>query len=297
MSKSSTIIVALLLLAALCAVPFGAGCRKESDNLCIAGDLGTYRQERITAAPPGCEAHYLDPQGRHARVRVIPGQPWERPDGAVPFPFEKHTVYSQRKPDGVRVVWHKGNLVVDMFLEGRAVPQGAVLRAYLFEYRSDVADDVEVAQAEVNQLKEASRDRPKDAAVHLELARKYRKLGNTVMATQEYHIAVEADRSCYRCYLEMGALYFELKHWDLAIRALRRAAALLPEETQPHLLLGDVYYHVRNGQEAQRAYGQALKLGLTGDELQRAQGRLAELNEGKYMIEVMPGARNRPKDE
>jgi tetratricopeptide (TPR) repeat protein len=183
-----------------------------------------------------------------------------------------------------------------MLLRGLAVPQGAVLRAYLFEYRSDVTEDVEMARAEVDQLKESSRSRPKDAAVHLELARKYRKLNDTVMATQEYHIAVDADRSCYDCYLEMGTLYFELKHWDLAIRALRRAAALRPKEARPALLLGDVYYHVRNGQEAQRAYNLALNLGIGGDERKKVEGRLAELKDGKYMIEVMPGARNRPKN-
>ncbi len=284
MSKPLTIAAALLILA---------GCRKEPDSvgLCIAGNLGAYRQERIAEAPPGCEARYVDPQGRHARVRVIPGRPWEHPEGAVPFPFEKHTVYSQRKPDGVRVVWHRGDLVVDMFLEGRVVPQGAVLRAYLFEYHSDVVVDVAAARAEVNRLKESSRDRPKDGAVHLELARKHRKLGDTVMATQEYHIAVETDRSCYECYLEMGTLYFELNHWDLAIRALRRAATLLPEEAQPLRLLGDVFYHVRNGQEAQRAYGRALKLGLSGDERKRAKDRLFELKNGKYMIEALPGTR------
>jgi tetratricopeptide (TPR) repeat protein len=289
-SKSLTIAVALLVLN---------GCQEGSDpvKLCIASDLGTYRQERIVAAPPGCEALYIDSQGRKARVRVIPGRTWKSPDGGVLFPFEKHTVYSLRQPDGVRVVWHRGDLVVDMFLEGLAVPQGAVLRAYLFEYRSDVTEDVETAKAEVDQLKESSRSRPKDAAVHLELARKYRKLNDTVMATQEYHIAVDADRSCYDCYLEMGTLYFELKHWDLAIRALRRAAALRPKAPRPALLLGDVYYHVRNGQEAQRAYTQALKLGPGGDEKKRIEGRLAELKDGKYMIEVMPGARNRPKNK
>lgn len=261
----------------------------------MSGDLGTYRLESIRALKPGCEALYKDPQGLQARVRVIPGGFKQRPDGGVVFPFEKHTVYSQRKEDGVRVVWHKGDLLVDMFLQGLAVPQGAVLRAYLFEYRSDVTEDVEMARAEVDQLKESSRSRPQDAAVHLELARKYRKLSDTVMATQEYHIAVDADRSCYECYLEMGTLYFELKHWDLAVRALRRAAALRPEEARPAMLLGDVYFHVRNGQEAQRAYGLALKLGLGGDEKKRIEGRLLELKDGKYMIEVMPGARNRPK--
>ena len=272
-----------------------AGCRKEADNLCIAGDLGTYRLESVRALKPGCEAHYKDPQGRQARVRVIPGGGGQRPDGGVVFPFEKHTVYSQRKPGGVRVVWHKGDLQVDMFLQDLTVPQGAVLRAYLFEYRSDVTEDVEVARAEVSQLKEASRDRPRDAAVHLELARKYRKLNDTVMATQEYHIAVDADRTCYECYLEMGSLYFELKHWDLAIRALRRAAALRPKAPRPAMLLGDVYYHVRNGQEAQRAYRLALKLGLSGDEKKKIEGRLSQLQDGKYMIEVMPGARSRPE--
>ncbi len=274
-----------------------SGCQKESDplDLCIAGDLGTYRQEQILPAPPGCEARYVDPQGHRARVRVIPGRAWQRPDGGVPFPFEKHTVYSQRKPDGVRVVWHRGDLVVDMFLEGLAVPQGAVLWAYLFEYRSDVTEDVEMARAEVEQLKESSRSRPKDAAVHLELARKYRKLDDTVMAAQEYHIAVDSDRSCYECYLEMGTLYFQLKHWDLAIRALRRAAALRPKAAKPHLLLGDVYYHVRNGQEARRAYAKALGLGLSKEERKRAEDRQSELKSGKYMIEVMPGARDRPE--
>jgi tetratricopeptide (TPR) repeat protein len=271
------------------------GCQQKSGDLCIGGDLGTYRVESIQALKEGCEAHYVDPQGRQARVRVIPGGGGQRPDGGVVFPFEKHMVYSQRKPDGVRVVWHKGDLVVDIFLEGLAVPQGAVLRAYLFRYRSDVTDDVEVVKAEVDQLKESSRSRPKDSVVHLELARKYRKLNDTVMATQEYHIAVDADRSCYDCYLEMGTLYFELKHWDLAIRALRRAAALRPKEARPALLLGDVYYHVRNGQEARRAYNLALNLGLGGDEKKRIEGRLAELKDGKYMIEVMPGARSRPQ--
>jgi predicted negative regulator of RcsB-dependent stress response len=285
-SKSLTIALALI---GLC------GCQQEADDLCIAGDLGTYRFESVRKLPAGCEARYVDPQGRRARVRVIPGGSIQRPDGGVAFPFEKHTVYSQRQPDGVRVVWHKGDLAVDMFLQGLAVPQGAVLRAYLFEYRSDVTEEVEIARAEVDQLKESSRGRPKDAAVHLELARKYRKLNDTVMATQEYHIAVDADRSCYDCYLEMGTLYFELKHWDLAIRALRRAAALRPKEARPALLLGDVYYHVRNGQEAQRAYLRALELGLGGDEKKKVDGRLSELKDGKYMIEVMPGARNRPK--
>jgi len=273
------------------------GCRKKADDLCIDGDLGTYRLKSVRKLPAGCEAHYADPQGRRARVRVIPGGSVQRPDGGVAFPFEKHTVYSLRQPDGVRVVWHKGDLVVDMFLQGLAVPQGAVLRAYLFRYRSDVTEDVEMAKAEVDQLKETSRRRPKDSAVHLELARKYRKLNDTVMATQEYHIAVDADRSCYDCYLEMGTLYFELKHWDLSIRALRRAAALRPREPRPALLLGDVYYHVHNGQEARRAYTLALKLGLGGDEKKRVEGRLSELKNGKYMIEVMPGAHDRSKDD
>lgn len=290
MSKSLAIAVALLLLG---------GCRKESDpaGLCIAGDLGACRLERIVAEPPGCEACYLDPRGRRARVRVIPGRRWERPEGGVPFEFEKQVVYSRRQPDGVRVTWHRGDLVVDMLLEGLTVPQGAVLRAYLFEYRSDVADDVEAARAEVNRLRESSRARPRDASVHLDLARKHRRLNDTLMAAQEYHIAVEADRSCYDCYLEMGTLYFELKHWDLAIRALRRAAALRPQDSRPHLLLGDVHYHVRNGQAARRAYEKALQLGIGGDELKRAEARLFELKSGKYMIEVMPGARNRPRHQ
>jgi tetratricopeptide (TPR) repeat protein len=287
-SKSLTIISALLLFS---------GCQQKTGDLCIGGDLGTYRLEGVRALKPGCEAHYVDPQGRKARVRVIPGGSIQRPDGGVVFPFEKHTVYSQRQPDGVRVVWHRGDLVVDMFLQGLAVPQGAVLRAYLFEYHSDVTEDVEMARAEVDQLKESSRSRPQDAAVHLELARKYRKLNDTVMATQEYHIAVDADRSCYDCYLEMGTLYFELKHWDLAIRALRRAAALRPKAPRPALLLGDVYFRVRNGQEAQRAYTRALELGLGGDEKKKVEGRLLELKDGKYMIEVMPGARSRPKTQ
>ena len=287
MSKSLIIALALIGLA---------GCHQEAGDLCIQGDLGTYRFESVRKLKAGCEARYVNPQGHQARVRVIPGGSARRPDGGVAFPFEKHTVYSQRKPDGVRVVWHKGDLVVDMFLQGLAVPQGAVLRAYLFEYRSDVTEDVEMVRAEVDQLKESSRRRPKDAAVHLELARKYRKLNDTVMATQEYHISVDADHSCYECYLEMGTLYFELKHWDLSIRALRRAAALRPEAPRPAMLIGDVYYHVRNGQEARRAYTRALKLGLDGDEKKKVEGRLGKLEDGKYMIEVMPGARNRAKE-
>jgi Flp pilus assembly protein TadD len=156
-----------------------------------------------------------------------------------------------------------------------------------------VTADLQATRDEVEELRKQEQSRPKDAALHLELARKYRRLGDTVMATQELHIAVDADRSCYPCYLEMGTLYFELRHWDLSIRALRRAARLRPDDPAPHLHLGDVFYKVRNGKEARGAYAKALSLGLEGPEQKRARDRLAELKDGKYMIEVLPGARKK----
>ena len=106
--------------------------------------------------------------------------------------------------------------------------EGPVLRAYLHRYPSRVIDAVQATRRDVELLRRSSRKTPGDAGVHLELARNYRKLGNTIMATHEYHIAVEKDRSCYRCYLEMGTLYRDLRRWDLSIRALRKAAALRP---------------------------------------------------------------------
>ena len=174
--------------------------------------------------------------------------------------------------------------------------EGPVLRAYLHRYPSRVIDAVQATRRDVELLRRSSRKTPGDAGVHLELARNYRKLGNTIMATHEYHIAVEKDRSCYRCYLEMGTLYRDLRRWDLSIRALRKAAALRPGKPEAWLILGDVSFHVHNRLEAIHGYTRALQAGLEGEDRKRASQRLAELEDGKFMIEIFPGAQKKTDD-
>ena len=93
----------------------------------------------------------------------------------------------------------------------------------------------------------------------------------------------------------MGILYRKLKHWDLSIRALLRAAALRPEAWRPRIELGDVYYYCHNHNGALEAYGKALRLaGLPPEDETRAIQRLAELKAGKFKGEVLPGVNKLP---
>lgn len=265
-------------------------------DLCIRGDLGRYCFERVRPLEDGvgCRADYRDPEGRRATVWVVRDRPEVFGEGGVPATFEKHVVYKRLTDEGIELGWHHGPLGLRLFLEGAAVPEGPVLRAYLFEYHSQVEADLEAIEKQVEDLRAERRRRPKDAAVHLELARKHRKLGEKNMAIQEYHVCVDADPKAYPCYLDMATLYRELRHWDLAIRALRRAAAIEPAEPAPRLLLGDIHYQVHNGQQALINYARARELGLDQKDRARVEKRLAELRAGKYMIEVLPGARKPP---
>jgi len=272
-------------------------CRcQQAEGLCIAGDLGRYRfvsVEKIPGSPGGCLATYQDPHGSLISVRVVPERPDLFGDGGVPVPFEKHFVYQRRAGQGTLVGWNSGGVGVTVLLSDKAVPEGPVLRAYLFKYRSSVTAEVDRTHEQLDVLRRESRRRPKDAAVHLELARRYRKLGDNVMAAQEYHISTDADRMCFDCYLEMGTLYQKLRSWDLAIRAARRAAGLRPESPIPVVLLGDLFYAAHNGQEALHSYRAALELGPGEKEAQRVSKRIWELQHGKYMIELLPGARKK----
>ncbi|HUT99873.1 MAG TPA: hypothetical protein VM425_00375 [Myxococcota bacterium] len=274
-----------------------SGCRcPQAEKLCITSDLGRYRFlsfENLPGPPGGCLATYQDPHGSLVSVRVVPERPDLFGDGGVPVPFEKHFVYRRRAGQGTLVGWNSGGVGVTVLLSDKAVPEGPVLRAYLFKYRSSVTAEVDRTREQLDVLRQKSLRRPKDAAVHLELARKYRKLGDNVMAAQEYHISTDADRMCFDCYLEMGTLYRELRSWDLAIRAARRAAGLRPENPVPVVLLGDLFYAAHNGQEALHSYRAALELGPGEKEAQRVSKRIWELQHGKYMIELLPGARKK----
>jgi tetratricopeptide (TPR) repeat protein len=283
-------------LAAILAAGFAACRHQPEEKLCIAGDLGRYSLvsiEQLPGSPGGCRATYRDPHGSLVEVRVAPNRPDLFGDGGVPVPFEKHVVYRRRAGDGTLVGWNAGSTGVTVLLGDKAVPEGPVLRAYLFNYKSSVTAELRRTRKQVDILRQKSRRRPKDAAVHLELARKYRKLGDNVMAAQEYHISTDYDRQCFDCYLEMSTLYRELHSWDLAIRAARRAAGLRSHDPVPVVLLGDLFYDVHNGQEALRSYRAALGLGPAEKEAQRVNKRIDELQHGKYMIELLPGARKK----
>ncbi len=147
----------------------------------------------------------------------------------------------------------------------------------------------------LEQLRDISRKAPRKVQAHLDLARKYRKLKNTVMAAQEYHICIDIDPKAYDCLLEMGIMYRALRHWDLSIRALRRASVLRPKDFRPPLELGDVYFYCHNRKEAMKAYETTLSLdGLKPKDADRARKRLAELKAGKFKGEVLPGQTKLP---
>ncbi|MBW1807875.1 MAG: tetratricopeptide repeat protein [Deltaproteobacteria bacterium] len=268
----------------------------SSDSSCIKSDLGRYSFESVRGlknGQAGCLATYRDQTGKQAVVRVEKGGSGPFEDGGTAVPFEKHFVFHRRHKDGILVGWQRGPVSITVFLQDKAVPQGPVLRAYLYKYHSDITAEVSATRRQVDQLRLESKRRPKDASLHLELARKYRKLGDNVMAAQEYHISVDADRMCYACYYEMGTLYQKLGHWDLAIRATRRAKDLKPKDPKPLILLGDLFYKVHNGQQALINYQKALALEPLPEDLTRLTKRIGELKKGKYMLEVLPGARKK----
>ena len=147
----------------------------------------------------------------------------------------------------------------------------------------------------LEQLRDVSRKAPRKVQAHLDLARKYRKLKNTVMAAHEYHICIDIDPKAYDCLLEMGIMYRALRHWDLSIRALLRASALRPKDFRPQLELGDVYFFCHNRKEAMKSYEAAMSLdGLKPKDADRARKRLAELKAGKFKGEVLPGQTKLP---
>lgn len=274
--------VCLLLLAA---------CRGSGPATdCPRGDLGQYHLESMLAGSDGgCRARYREPGGRVAEAFVRRGYVGEVGEETGTLrEFEKRLVRFRAEGSGVRVCWHAGDRVVEVLLPDAPEPQGPVLRAYLLHYPSDLADEAAALEDEVQALRQESREAPRDPGLHFRLARDYWKLGNTVMAAQEFQIAVSADPGCAECYLEMGRLYRELRHWDLSIRALRKAAALAPAEARAWLLLGDVNYDVHNRQEAELSYRKAMSAGLSPAEEERVRKRLADLAEGKFMFEPLP---------
>jgi hypothetical protein len=276
-----------------------ASCREHGPtDLCLSGDLGQYRPVEITAlsgGAVGCTARYRDLHGQVITARVTQGA-LPVTDGGAPAKFEKHLLYAGTREGGAWASWTSQGLTIELELPGQKEPQGPVLRAYLLSYPSEVKSEMEATQEAIDQLRAGTHEMPRNAALHLELARKYRKLGNTIMAAQEFQISVSIDPGCAQCYLEMGALYRDLRHWDLSIRALRKAAALAPSDPKPAMLLGDVDYDLHNRDEALSAYRAALRAGLDGPERTRIEERLKLLEDGQFMIEPRPEPKPKPSN-
>ncbi len=283
-----------LALVLLCV----AGCQGDpTRGWCLEGNLGGFQLESLERLPGperGCQARYGDGQGRTALVRVTPFRPGRFAQEGPPVSFERFLVYARTEEGRTEVGWYTDQVLVELTLAGLKGPEGPVLRAYLYLHPSAVADEVRARERDVELLRAESRQTPRDARPHLDLARNYRKLGNTIMAAQEYHIAVELAPGCFDCYLELGQLYRELRHWDLAIRALRKASGLEPAEPRAWLALGDLCYALRNRAEALAAYQRALGLPLAEADRRRLEERQAAMQKGEFLIEVLPRAGAQP---
>jgi tetratricopeptide (TPR) repeat protein len=264
---------------------FWSACQQaEPKSHCLLEDLGRYQfvKSESDQSNQGCWAEYRDLKGNKALVTLDSKNPKLFGQAQKTTKFEKHFVDYRRIDKGVEVGWHHGQIGIVVRLENVSVPQGPVLRAYLYQYPSSLAARIEKVESQVDQLKEHSKLQPKNARTHLELARKYRQLNKNVLATHEYHFSIDLDPGCFDCFYELGDLYLELRHWDLSIRALRKAIALEPKNPSGHRLLGDVFYKVRNGPQALSAYQKAAELDLAGTHRQKVEKRIAELKSGKY---------------
>lgn len=280
MSRTSSLLLLVLLLSS---------CRSgQQESACLAEDLGQFifvRQQRLAAG--GCRAWYRSPRGRQAVAEVLPGR--RRTLGAQgrPVKFERHVVVEQRDGKDTLVGWHHGQLGVKLRLGDVAVAQGPVLRAYLFRYPSDLEADLAALARRAEQLRRQAARRPDAAVLHLAAARKWLTARQTDRALQELYAALDADRLCADCYRELYEIFRQQAQWDLAIRSVRRLSGLRPQDPLPHALLGDIYFEVRNGQQALAAYRRALQLGLAGPEGQRVRRRVGRLEKGLYMIRVL----------
>ncbi len=263
---------------------FVSACDRPAEpSLCLAQDLGRYRllvDPDAQVQGSNCRLTYVDPKGRKAMVRVKKEQrPWAW-EGRAPHSFEKHVVLYRPEGEGIRVDWQGKEVIVSLWLEGLVLPEGPVLRAYLFTHGSVFPPEwIALTQFEKTEqvAAAAGKSRPQQARRHLAAARKHQQQGNHNMAIQEYHVAVAADAACFACFFEMSKLYHKLRQWDLAIRAARRAQALRPKSAGPIAWLGDLFYRVRNHEQALGYYQKALRMGLSGDEKKGVQRRLEVL--------------------
>lgn len=314
MSKS--ILQVIFLCCVLCRAHFGCVQPDSAKRLCISADLGRFKFVGIDLIGPkadsskiGCQAEYKGRNDQVAVVRVIyrdRESKLEQVNSGMFYSFNRQWVNYQTIDQGILVLWNSDRYDIELRLQKGAVPSGPVLRAYLFRYRSRMDQSLEELRKKQvllgNQAKRLTTtkatgsfrlaerpgkikqsNRPQLAKVHLELARNYRKQGNTIMAAQEYHVSFGLDSSCQVCYLELGSLYFELKHWDLSIRALLRAIELAPKNPDAYILIGDVYFTVRNGKQALRAYQTVVeKLKVMGPEKKRINSRIVEIKKGDF---------------
>ncbi|RME30405.1 MAG: hypothetical protein D6806_00265, partial [Deltaproteobacteria bacterium] len=196
-------------------------------------------------------------------------------------------VFERREKGFTLVGWHHGALGILVRLEGAAIAEGPVLRAYLFHYPSDLGEELLELEAEARGAQHEAGRRPDAAAAYLESARKWLKAGKRQQALQSLYAALDADRYCYECYRLMHRLFEQKSQWDLAARAARRMTELKPDDPAPWLLLGDLFWKIRDGPKARKAYRKAKDLGAKGADLERASNRLRELDAGKYMIKVI----------
>lgn len=274
---------AIVLLALLTA----AACRPRAESPCLLEDLGQYAFAGQELFDGGCRARYRSAAGglAVAEVRLGPGELFGQ-EGR-PVRFEKHLVRARRAGQGTEVVWPAAGASVKLFLEDQAVAQGPVLRAYLFRYPSQLPLELEQLEQQTDQVRREVRQAPEKAALHLQAARNWLKLGKEAQALAELHAAVDADRTCLDCYREFYAVFRGQKQWDLAIRSARRLEELLPGQPEPQRMLAEIYFEVQNGPQALVCYRRALELGLSGAEAERAAERLKLLESGTYMIRMV----------
>lgn len=83
-------------------------------------------------------------------------------------------------------------------------------------------------------------------------------------AIAKFNEAIKAQADCYACYMNLGSAHQDLKAYDEAEAAFKKAAELRPEESRPFTALADLYNAAGKREEAAAMATKAASMSAAG---------------------------------